>query len=532
MSLGDPKGKKSSFMDNLRGIGKGFNFADGAFLALTALNMAANPKGIKGIHNVIKDNQKRSTEYASLTARNALSNLKSNILPAIKENEAWMKDTTQYITNELQGVDDRFIQALIKANKLDEFRLMTKKINDARVLNGQAKLTAKDMEEMMPALKNYTGAVSPIEGFENTPEKVGQALRKFYAGYEKLLKTAKDPNQFRAGVFASSYGSPGAGLDLANQYLRGAGQTQIGDEMIAYDRLSELPLGSIGFDQEQLEAVPGGIDYSAGVPNELDSKIKEKIHTHINAISTVGDVDDIGTTFVYKNPDTNVEANQFGQLFDPETGRFNLMWSGDPEELQRAKERISEKLKITSAALKVAKQKPENERDNALISWLEKTMRDLKFRHKHTINMQNISRAGGKLYALLHREAYIKTNKSLDFDDDGNLISGKDYITELGMKMKAAINNAKNQRSQTFRQAVLGSLTDIVLSEAITQEYKFADRKSLLLFIEAMGGVQGGILQRGTRLRYVTSEGDDDTVSVEEALSPEFRNAATWRLNI
>ena len=55
---------------------------------------------------------------------------------------------------------------------------MTKKINDARVLNGQAKLTAQDMEEMMPSLKNYTGAVNPIEGFENTPEKVGQALRK------------------------------------------------------------------------------------------------------------------------------------------------------------------------------------------------------------------------------------------------------------------------------------------------------------------------------------------------------------------
>ena len=29
--------------------------------------------------------------------------------------------------------------------------------------------------------------------------------------------------------------------------------------MIAYDRLSELPLGSIGFDQEQLEAVPCGL---------------------------------------------------------------------------------------------------------------------------------------------------------------------------------------------------------------------------------------------------------------------------------
>ena len=105
MSLGDPKVKKSSFMDNLKGIGRNMNFADGAFLALTAMNLAANPRGAKGIHDVIKENQKRSTEYASLTARNALSNLRSNVLPSIKENETWISDTSQYISTELQDLD-------------------------------------------------------------------------------------------------------------------------------------------------------------------------------------------------------------------------------------------------------------------------------------------------------------------------------------------------------------------------------------------------------------------------------------------
>tara|TARA_Y100001937_G_scaffold128771_1_gene207847 strand:+ start:34992 stop:36572 length:1581 start_codon:yes stop_codon:yes gene_type:complete len=526
MSLGDPKVKKSSFMDNLRGIGKGFNFADGAFLALTALNLAANPKGAKGIHNVIKDNQKRSTEYASLTARNALSNLRSNILPAIKENEAWMKDTTQYITNELQGVDDRFIQALIKANKLDEFRLMTKKINDARVLNGQAKLTAQDMEEMMPALKNYTGAVSPIEGFENTPEKVGQALRKFYAGYEKLLKTARDPNQFRAGIFASSYGSPGAGLDLANQYLRGAGQTQIGDEMIAYDRLSELPLGSIGFDQEQLEAVPGGIDYSAGVPNELDAKIKKKLSEHINTISNVGDVASISNTL--SSIQNNATVSQFGQIFNPETGQFNIMWSGNPEELQKASEGIAERLRIVRAKIDVARQNNEN----ADLSRLEDEEQRLKIRQSHHRNMENLSRAGNKLYALLHREAYVKTIREMKPDANGDIVVGNDYISILGEKMADAIKLASNRRRESQTQFTQDALIDIVNQDGIGQDYLFADRKSLLLFIDAMGGVQGGILQRGTRLRYTTSEGGEDTVTVQEALSPEFINASNWRLSI
>ena len=48
-----------------------------------------------------------------------------------------------------------------------------------------------------------------------------------------------------------------------------------------------------------------------------------------------------------------------------------------------------------------------------------------------------------------------------------------------------------------------------------------------------MGGIQGcSILQRGTRLRYTTSEGEEDTVTVQEALSPEFINASNWRFNI
>ena len=38
MSLADPKSKENSFMDNLKGIGKNMNFADGAYLFLTGLN--------------------------------------------------------------------------------------------------------------------------------------------------------------------------------------------------------------------------------------------------------------------------------------------------------------------------------------------------------------------------------------------------------------------------------------------------------------------------------------------------------------
>ena len=195
MSLADPKIKKDSFFDNIKNVGKNMTFADKAFMFLTAANYAMNPRGAKGIRDVIQHNQDESRKLATANARAALSRINSSVLPAIKQNETWMKDTANYITNELQGVDPVFISALIKANKLDEFKAMTKKINDARALKGQPKLTKQDYELMMPSFRKQLSAYTSIDGFENTPESVSKALRKYYAGYDKLLKNAKTPNQ-------------------------------------------------------------------------------------------------------------------------------------------------------------------------------------------------------------------------------------------------------------------------------------------------------------------------------------------------
>ncbi len=271
-----------------------------------------------------------------------------------------------------------------------------------------------------------------------------------------------------------------------------------------------MPLGSIGFDQEQLEAIPGGIDYSAGVPNELDTKIKEKLNEHINTISNVGDVDSISSTL--SSIQNNATVSQFGQIFNPETGQFNIMWSGNPEELQKASEGISERLRIVRGKIAVARQNNED----ADLSRLEDEEQRLKIRLAHHRNMENLSRAGNKLYALLHREAYVKTVREMTRDANGDLVVGNDYISLLGEKMADAIKLASNRRRESQTQFTQDALIDIVDQENIGQDYLFADRKSLLLFIDAMGGVQGGILQRGTRLRYTTSEGEEDTVTVQK----------------
>ncbi len=513
MSLADPKIKKDSFFDNIKNVGKRMTFADKAFMFLTAANYAMNPRGAKGIRDVIQHNQDESRKLATANARAALSRVNSSVLPAIRQNETWMKDTANYVTNELQGVDPVFISALIKANKLDEFKAMTQKINDARALKGQPKLTKQDYELMMPSFRKQLSAYTNIDGFENTPESVSKALRKYYAGYDKLLKNAKTPNQLNAGIFASSYGSPLAGMQLANDYLRGAGQTQIGDETVTYDRLSELPIGSIGFDQDQLEPVEGGLDYSKGMPSMLGEKITDVLNDRLNDFVGIVETNAKATL---SNTINGRVVSSFANIYDSEADDFGRMWSGDPEELRESKKGLIQKLRRAKEQLASATSEARKNQLNAEIVILEQQVE----KHRQMVNM---SVGGRGIYQLLHREAYVKTYLSIQARDP------QDFISALGEKMKEMkIYADQNPRVSGQKR----TLTGYMAMFGIDQNYVFSDRHSLKIFIDLMGGTDGGILSSGTVLQYRTYDGTPEEIRVEDVLRrPEFMGQAKWDLD-
>ena len=509
MSLADPKTKKDSFFDNIKNVGKRMTFADKAFMFLTAANYAMNPRGAKGIRDVIQHNQDESRKLATANARAALSRVNSSVLPAIRENETWMKDTANYITNELAGVKPEFISALIKANKLDEFKAMTKKINDARALKGQPKLTKQDYELMMPSFRTQISAYTNIDGFENTPESVSKALRKYYAGYDKLLKNAKTPNQLNAGIFASSYGSPLAGMQLANDYLRGAGQTQIGDETVTYDRLSELPIGSIGFDQDQLVAVPGGLDYSKGVPSELGKKIQKQLESSLeNTTETISP----NSYPSLVNESTN--ESSFSNMFDPQDMQFDRIWTGDIEEIQKSISALKTRIRLMKES-----NPPANSTD---IAQTEVKLQN----HKE---MLKIAKSGRGVYRFLHREAYMEAHDmKLEY---GETFEREDNPVDiLANNMKEIDVKAKNQPKEAGLDRELRSGLSQLGREVFNQNYVFADRHSLKLFIDLMGGIDGGVLSSGTVLRYKTYDTRRvDTVTVEQVLRNEsFMADAVW----
>tara|TARA_E500000305_G_scaffold109798_1_gene115758 strand:+ start:2801 stop:4420 length:1620 start_codon:yes stop_codon:yes gene_type:complete len=523
-SLASRKKKESGFFDKFKALGRGMNFADGIFVALTAANLAANPRGARGIHDVIKANQKQTNELATSRASAALRRVHGTTVPKINENEAWINNTTQYITNELQGVDMSFISALIKADKLEEFREMVSNINTKRAGKGHPKLTASELEEMIPALKNFDSAFSSIEGLdENTPEKVSKALRKFYGGYQKLLETANTPNELRAGVFASSYGGLGASMDLANRYLRSAGQAQIGEDSYSYDRLSELPLGSIGFDQEQLVPVPGGIDYSRGVPSELDAKIEEKLNSELNQLSMIGQEASVSATLAGLEGSRSV--SKFSQMYDPDVGDFGLIWSGDIEELRNSKNALAQELR--EYRQKLSEEKGGTNRDEDLINQLSTKVRELELMLGHHQTMEQVAQGGNGIYALLHREAYmqmVEENRKGIIPPDQRI----DYVSALGENMSSMIKEAKNTTRQ-FQQDHL--LMGYMAEYGIDQNYVFADRHSLNLFIKVMGGTDGGLIFPGTKLSYRNSAGQEESILVENVLNENnnFMRDAQWR---
>ena len=137
--------------------------------------------------------------------------------------------------------------------------------------------------------------------------------------------------------------------------------------------------------------------------------------------------------------------------------------------------------------------------------------------------MVNMSVGGRGIYQLLHREAYVKTYLS------GQAGDPQDFISALGEKMKEMkIFADQNPRVSGQKR----TLTGYMAMFGIDQNYVFADRHSLKIFIDLMGGTDGGILSSGTVLQYRTYDGTTEEIRVEDVLRrPEFMGQAKWDLD-
>ena len=143
--------------------------------------------------------------------------------------------------------------------------------------------------------------------------------------------------------------------------------------------------------------------------------------------------------------------------------------------------------------------------------------------------MLKIAKSGRGVYRFLHREAYMEAHDmKLEY---GETFEREDNPVDiLANNMKEIDVKAKNQPKEAGLDRELRSGLSQLGREVFNQNYVFADRHSLKLFIDLMGGIDGGVLSSGTVLRYKTYDTRRvDTVTVEQVLRNEsFMADAVW----